>query len=201
MTTFALLPAAGLSTRMGRPKLLEPLAGKPLVLHTLAAWLASRVDRVAVVVRPDDEPLMAVLRGADVDLIVPPIAPPDMKASLGFGLAYLAARYRPAAGDAWLVAPADMPGLSSRVIDALIGYAAIAPGRVLLPTLAGRRGHPVLLPWSLAAEVPRLAADAGLNQLIEEHDPLLVACDGVEADAAKSFGDIDTPADLEHFGR
>ncbi len=200
MATFALLPAAGHSTRMGQAKLLMPLAGRPLILHTLAAWQQSRVDRVIAVVRPDDEPLADLLRSAGVDLVIPPVAPPDMKGSIGFGLAYIARQYQPHASDAWLVAPADMPGLSPRVIDSLIAHAAATPGRVLIPTLAGRRGHPVLVPWPLAAEVPLLAEDAGLNQLIDSHDPLLLPCDAVESNAAQAFADIDMPGDFAHFG-
>jgi molybdenum cofactor cytidylyltransferase len=169
-------------------------------LHTLAAWRQSRVDRVIAVIRPDDEPLADLLRSAGVDLVVPPVAPPDMKASIGFGLAHVAQHHQPGANDSWLVAPADMPGLSARVIDALIAQAAAKPGRVLVPTLAGRRGHPVLLPWPLAAELPLLAEGAGLNQLIDGHDPLLVPCDAVEPDAAQAFADIDTPDDLKQFG-
>ena len=65
--TFALIPAAGHSTRMGQPKLLLPLAGQPLILHTIAAWQQSRVDRIVVVVRPGDEALAEVVRTADVD--------------------------------------------------------------------------------------------------------------------------------------
>lgn len=199
MPSFALLPAAGQSTRMGRPKLLEPLAGRPLILHTLAAWKQTRVQQVVVVVRPDDEPLADVLRQAGVDLVIPPRAPPDMKASLAYGLTHIAERYRPAAADSWLVAPADIPGLSPRVIDRLLCEAARSPGRVLIPTLAGRRGHPVLLPWPLAAEVGNLAENEGLSTLIDRHGPLPVACDDVEPHARRAFADIDTPEDLGRF--
>ena len=55
--SFALIPAAGHSLRMGQPKLLMPVEGRPLILHMLAAWQASKVERVVVVVRPDDEQL------------------------------------------------------------------------------------------------------------------------------------------------
>jgi molybdenum cofactor cytidylyltransferase len=184
---------------MGRPKLLLPVDGKPLVLHTLAAWQASRVERVVAVVRSDDQALAELLRGAGAQVVVPPIAPPDMKASLGYGLAHIEECFQPAPTDHWLVAPADMPGLSPRVIDALLDEAARSPGRVLIPTLAGRRGHPVLLPWPLAAEISRLAEDKGLNTMIQRNDPLLVACDGIEPATDRAFADIDTPEDLAGF--
>jgi CTP:molybdopterin cytidylyltransferase MocA len=61
---FALIPAAGYSTRMGQPKLLLPLCGKPLITHTIDAWLSSNVDRVVVVIRPGDDDLAAAVREA-----------------------------------------------------------------------------------------------------------------------------------------
>lgn len=54
---FALIPAAGSGSRMGaaRPKQYAPLAGRPLIAHTLAAFLAEpRVEKIFVVIAPDD---------------------------------------------------------------------------------------------------------------------------------------------------
>ena len=54
---FALLPCAGTGSRAGTagPKQYQPLAGVPLVHHTLAAFQAvSRMERVLVVVSPSD---------------------------------------------------------------------------------------------------------------------------------------------------
>ena len=201
MSSFAIIPAAGASSRMGRPKLLIPVAGRPLILHTLEAWQRSRVDRIAVVVRPDDGPLREALRGVGVDTVIPPLAPPDMKASLGYGLAHFERQHHPRDNDCWLVAPADMPGLSPRVIDRLLDQKAHSPGRILIPTLAGRRGHPVLLPWPLAVEISRLAENEGLSTLIQRNDPLLVACDGIESASSQAFADIDTPEDLAGFDK
>src|SRR4051794_8404747 len=72
---FALIPAAGQSTRMGQAKLLLPLAGEPLIVHTIRAWQGSRVDQVLVVVRQDDAALAAVVRSAKATLVVPKVAP------------------------------------------------------------------------------------------------------------------------------
>jgi molybdenum cofactor cytidylyltransferase len=199
--SFAIVPAAGNSVRMGEPKLLVPLAGKPLIWHTLAAWTLAGVTRVAVVVRPDDAPLIELLSTEDVDVVVPHVAPPDMKASIAFGIEHIAARYQPGDGDCWLVAPADMPGLSPRIIGKLLSVSITEPGKVLIPTLAGKRGHPVLLPWPLAAEVPKLAASEGLNSLIDRNRSSLVACDSLVASDDPVFADIDTPSDLATFSK
>lgn len=54
---FAIVPAAGSGARFGAavPKQYLPLAGRPLIFHTLRALLEdTRVDRVVVVLAPDD---------------------------------------------------------------------------------------------------------------------------------------------------
>jgi 2-C-methyl-D-erythritol 4-phosphate cytidylyltransferase len=49
-----IVPAAGTSQRYGRNKLLEPLAGKPILYHTLSAFLARRdVARVGLATKHD----------------------------------------------------------------------------------------------------------------------------------------------------
>ncbi len=197
--SFALIPAAGHSVRMGQPKLLMPLQGRPLIVHTLAAWLASQVERVVVIVRPDDAPLTDAVRAAGAEVAIPVAPPPDMKASLACGLAHIQDCYKPVQSDCWLVAPADMPGLSATIINRLIEHAATSPGTVLLPTIAGHRGHPVLLPWSLAGEMQRLAENQGLSDLIQRHPSQLIPCDDLAATAKHAFADIDTAADLAAF--
>ena len=54
---FALLPCAGRGSRAGteQPKQYQTVAGEPLVLHTVAAWLAvPRVACCVLVLAPDD---------------------------------------------------------------------------------------------------------------------------------------------------
>src|SRR5262245_9824776 len=163
---FAVIPAAGVSRRMGQPKLLLLVAGQPLVLHTVAAWQNSKIDRIIVVVRSDDQRLIEAVRDSKVEILLPEVAPPDMKSSVQAALRHLERRYEPTDEDAFLVAPADMPRLSTKIIGRLIDFHASNPGgRILTPTLSGKRGHPVLFPWYLAAKVHALA-DEGLDWVV-----------------------------------
>jgi len=199
MQIFGILPAAGRSERMGAPKLLLPWGDATLIEHVVGVWRSSRVSRVLVVVHPDDARLAELAERAGALVVRPERAPVDMKASVGYALAY-AARFGPEAGDAWMLAPADMPLLSAATIDRLIeAYArsaATADGgsRIWVPCLAGRRGHPVLFPWTLAAEVARLGADEGLNTLLARH-----RVETVEAGEEAIFEDIDTPEDYDRL--
>jgi molybdenum cofactor cytidylyltransferase len=192
--SFAIVPAAGRSARMGRPKLLLPWGDVTLIEHVLAVWRGSRVERVVVVTRGDDADLADVCRrcGVDVAPAIPP--PPDMRASVRHGLAYVAQTWRPAPADVWLVAPADLPGLTVETIDRVL--AAHDPSRpeIIVPR-GERRGHPVLFPWGLADEVARLPEDCGINELLRRHAVREVRCEA----AAGAGDDLDTPEDYERL--
>ena len=80
--SFAIVPAAGLSTRMGRPKLLLPWKGATIIDYVLEAWTSSGVSAVVIVVRKRDGDLAAACRGhASVEVVSPDTDPEDMKAS------------------------------------------------------------------------------------------------------------------------
>jgi molybdenum cofactor cytidylyltransferase len=199
MKTFAIIPAAGRSRRMGRPKLLLPWGTTTVIEHVLGVWRASRVDRVIMVVHPLDTRLAELATAAGAHVIGPTPPPSAMKESVRIALAF-AAESRPQPSDAWLLAPADMPGLSAATIDALIDAyeAGLRRGgqasQIWAPRCRGKRGHPVLLSWSLADEVPRLAAHEGLNALVGRHP-----VEYVEAAEDSVFEDFDTPEDYERL--
>jgi 2-C-methyl-D-erythritol 4-phosphate cytidylyltransferase/2-C-methyl-D-erythritol 2,4-cyclodiphosphate synthase len=77
MTTCAVLVAAGRGQRAGGglPKQYRPLAGRPVLARTLEAFLAHpEVDRVLVVIHPDDAPLYeGALAGLDAVKVLPPV--------------------------------------------------------------------------------------------------------------------------------
>jgi len=201
--TFAILPAAGHSTRMGQPKLLMPLTGRPLVRHTIEAWQRSCVDHLIVVVRPGDQALADVVQAAGAVLVVPEIPPPDMKASIQAALRHIEHGLLPEAHDAFLVAPADMPCLSAAVINRLIDkHFSSGEASILVPVIAGRRGHPVLIPWQFAADVHCLPAEAGLNVIVEGLNSRLIACEDLVLPDEYPFADINTPEDFQRlFGQ
>lgn len=175
---------------MESPKLLLPWGGSTVIESVLAAWQAGGVARRVVVTHHDDAALADIARAAGAEVVTPAVAPPDMKASILAALDYLAAKYRPAPTDLWLLAPADMPQLSPAVIQALLAVAPEHTGAVLVPTSGGQRGHPVLFRWSMAADVHHLAADEGVNQLLARHATVEIPV----ADAT-ILADLDTPED------
>ena len=193
MNSFAIIPAAGLSRRMGEPKLLKTYRDKPLIEHTLEAWCLSRVDRVLVIIRADDHALQVLLQNIRQRLsfeIVLADAPPEMKDSFAAGWTHLQESSELSGNDVILMAPADMPHLSSAIINQLLDFHPQHPDSILAPEYQGRRGHPALFPETIAQAVSQLTSEQGLNTLWEQfpHHSVVV-------DTDDSFGDFDTPQD------
>ena len=102
---------------------------------------------------------------------------------------------------AQVVGPAAAQALatSSAEIDVLVAAHQTGVPAILVPTLAGKRGHPVLFPWTLAADVFSLPATEGLNVLRQRHASREVPCDSIEPAGVDSFCDIDTPEDYQRL--
>ena len=192
--SFAVVPAAGRSRRMGQPKLLLPLGDQTLFEHLVSAWTASGVERVVVVIHPNDKKLAELARNSGADVVVPDRPPEEMKISVRLGLEWIEANCRPAETDAWLLAPADMPRLDSGAIDAVLSAYTPAEPRIIVPKHKGRRGHPVLFPWKLAADVARLGPNEGVSELFSRHEFF-------ELDYPDPcvLDDVDTPEDYERL--
>jgi molybdenum cofactor cytidylyltransferase len=198
MRTFAILPAAGQSRRMGQPKLLLPFKGDTVLERVLQTWRGSVVRAVVVVIAPGAARLADVCRASGVHVVEARSQPVDMKASVRLGLDYVRKHFRPEANDAWLLAPADMPLLQPDTIDRLIAAAAqsAAQGQdaIFVVRHGQRNGHPVLFPWKLAADVFKLAEDEGIDRLRRRHPSVYVSVPDPGC-----LSDLDTPGDYSRL--
>ncbi|CAN5282781.1 bifunctional UDP-N-acetylglucosamine diphosphorylase/glucosamine-1-phosphate N-acetyltransferase GlmU [soil metagenome] len=143
-TTLTIVLAAGEGTRMrsSLPKVLHPIAGRPLIAHVLAAAPGSKSDAIAVVVGPDHQSVIDEIKRAR----------PDAKTfvqreRLGTAHAVLAAREAIAVGaDDLLVVFGDTPLIDATTFErmrvalkdgaalAVLGFRAADPtgyGRLL----------------------------------------------------------------------
>jgi molybdenum cofactor cytidylyltransferase len=158
MMLGAVVPAAGLSRRMGREKVLLPF-GRSTMLGTVLAKLgAAGVERVVVVVRPDLAGAAEEARAAGAGVVVNPHPEGEMIVSIRLGLAAL-----PAAPEAFFVWPADHPAVLVSTLERLAARAS-REGAVL-PVTSGRRGHPALVGRGLAAAIAAIPERDGLRRL------------------------------------
>ena len=93
-----------------------------------------------------------------------------------------------------LVGLGDMPRIGAAQIDRLIAAFNPLEGRaIVVPTVRGKRGNPVLFATRFVAEMREIGGDVGARHLIGEHDDEVVEIE-MEDDAA--LVDIDTPEAL-----
>jgi molybdenum cofactor cytidylyltransferase len=196
---FAVLPAAGMSTRMGRPKLALPLGERTILEHVLAALRLAEVEHLLVVVGPHVRELATVARGAGAHVCQLAEETADMRATVEQGLNWLDEQFVPNADDAWLLVPADHPCLSSSVIGALEQARRNDPEHsIFVPSFHGRRGHPLALTWRHVAGIRAHPAGEGLNAYILKHADEVRE---VPVESETILWDLDTPEDYERLRR
>jgi molybdenum cofactor cytidylyltransferase len=192
----AVVPAAGRSVRMGRPKLLMEFEGKALIHRVVTALREGGADRI-IVVPPADAPeaaaIAAAAAAAGAQVLLPESQPFEMRESVELGLAVLDADPRPASV---MLTPGDIPGLSADLVTHLLEVARDRPDRIVVPTHAGRRGHPIVLPWSIALGIRDLPDDAGVNMLVDRHNGDVIE---VPVSVPGTIDDLDTPEDLKRW--
>jgi molybdenum cofactor cytidylyltransferase len=189
--TFAVVPACGHSTRMGRPKLALPVGGRAVIEYVVAALRDGGVRCVVVVVGPHVPELVPLAAAAGAEVL--PLAEPtvDMRATVGHGLAHIEERYHPDPAACWLLAPADHPAFAAAVVRDLLAAAADSAVPAAVPVHDGRRGHPTLFRWQHAAAIRALPPDVGVNAVLR-------SLPGVREVPVADPGvllDLDTPAD------
>jgi molybdenum cofactor cytidylyltransferase len=187
----AIVLAAGRSSRMGpRNKLLiADTAGVPMVARVVDAVLASPARPVVVVTGHAAEEVRAALGGRAVTVAHNADYAQGLSGSLRVGLDALGEGV-----DAALVCLGDMPLVSPDLIGRLIAAYDPEEGRaIVVPTVGGRHGNPVLWDRRFFAEMRAVTGDVGARHLIGEHAEAVHEVPMLD-DAA--LQDFDTPEQL-----
>lgn len=191
----AVILAAGLSTRMGRPKaLLADPDGRTFVARLVRTFASASVENVVVVTGDAHDSIVESVR-ADGPSIEPRFARNARPAggqisSLRVGLDALGRE--PVQG--LLVALVDVPMVAVDTVSMLVKAWRRHRSPVLRPVMGERHGHPVLFDRSVFRELRTVAAAEGAKAVLRAHAEELV--DVAVTDPGCLF-DIDTPADYE----
>lgn len=161
----ALILAAGISSRMGFPKLLLKLGEKTLLRRVVENALASRAGEVVVVLGHKPRLLRAELAPwPQIKVVVNHDYREGMASSLRAGLEALDAR-----AEAALILLADQPLVGAEVLDALMDEFRETGAPIVAPFYGGERGNPVLFARALFPELASVTGDEGGRGVIACH--------------------------------
>lgn len=173
-----------MSRRLGRPKQLLEVAGKPLLWHVATRALASTCDGVFAVVGYQAEAMRVALSDLSVDIVLNPEFAAGMSTSLRAGVAAL-----PADADAFVVLLGDQPEIDPASISAVIAVRRSTGAPVVRTRHGEQPSSPVLFGRETFAELRMLRGDVGGRSVVRVYRDRMVEIPGA-ADTPPE--DVDT---------
>lgn len=183
---YAVLLAAGASTRFGSPKQLVRVAGRPL-LHaavTRAAEVAG--NALIVVLGAGAAELAPLLKHSPGSVVVNQ----DWREGLGSSIRAGVARLPPACTGVLLLL-ADQAAVTTDDLKRLAGTWRHQPQYIAAALYEGTTGVPAIFPRSLFRELAELRGDVGARALLRRNAPRVM-----RVPMPSAALDIDTPEDL-----
>ena len=181
---IGIILAAGMSTRLGRPKQLLEINGKALVAHVVDAGLATALDDLIVVTGYRSAAIEVALGTREVRFCHNERFADGQSSSLVAAIDTL-----PPDTDAVVVLLSDQPTVRSVVIDRLLKQRRDTAPSIVMASYGGTSAHPVLFGRELFSELREIRGDQGARDVIRRHRSQVATVDG-GADAPPP--DVDT---------
>ncbi|MGA8415602.1 MAG: nucleotidyltransferase family protein [Candidatus Dormiibacterota bacterium] len=184
--------AAGASRRMGEPKQLLPVRGRPLLETALAAACDSQLDEVLVVLGAHADEIRRSVRLGRARVVVNPDHAQGMSTSLKAGIAALGNNVARV-----VVILGDQPDITAEVVDRLHDTQTASGLPAAALSFDGLLHPPVVLARQLWGDIEALEGDVGCRALVRAHPEIVAA---VAADRPGGHPvDIDTREDFERL--
>ena len=184
----AIILAAGASTRLGRPKQLLELQGKPLVVRACEAISSAGIKNITVVVGANAIQVRAALAKHPVRIVENPAWPEGMGASIRTGAVAITNNL-----DGVLIALCDQPYFSTEVVKKLLAAwngTSGAPDAIVAARYAGRAGVPAIFGQNYFTQLRTLTGSEGAKHILSDNARNLRPVDLPEMAV-----DVDTPED------
>jgi molybdenum cofactor cytidylyltransferase len=181
-----LVLAAGASTRLGSPKQLARVRGRPALQIVVETATAVAGQSVTVVVGAHAGEIMPMLSRKGVSTVVNRRWDEGLGASLRAGIAAL-----PSACEAVLVLLGDQVALTPDDLRRLSAAWKGQEGVIAAAVYQGRPGVPAIFPRWCFQELSQIKGDQGAKQVLGRHASRLV-----QVPMGNAAVDLDTPEDL-----
>lgn len=178
--------AAGASTRLGQPKQLVRLGGRPALHRVVSEAVAVGGSSVTVVLGAHARELSRLLQNSPASVIVNRHWEEGMASSIRCGLAAV-----PASAEAVLILLGDQVAVSAEDLRRLIAGWGGHDTIIAASVYGGTLGVPAIFPRFCWRELAELRGDHGARAVIQRHAARLV-----HVPMPSAAVDLDTPQDL-----
>ncbi len=185
----AVVLAAGLSTRMGEPKMLLPWTEhKTIIEHIIEQLINARIEHIVVVTGHMAKEVKDLMKPLGVEVVFNrSYKSGEMLSSVKVGL-----RALPDHIAASLIVLGDQPRIQPKVIYQVLTAYSENAGEIIAPSYQMRRGHPILISRRYWPELLNLPRNGALREVINAHQDQIHY---VVADDDSVLRDVDTPED------
>ncbi len=186
----AIVLAAGLSLRMGKPKMLLPWGEKTVLETVIESLLNGGISRPIVVLGAERDRILDLLEKYPVEVVLNPLFKDgEMLHSLQAGLAALGTR-----AQACLIVLGDQPQIQASTVGLLIAEYQKQAHSMIIPSYHMHRGHPWLVARELWKDLLSLEKPSTLQDFINNHLPDIHY---LVLDTPSILADLDTPEDYQ----
>jgi molybdenum cofactor cytidylyltransferase len=187
-----LILAAGLSSRMGRPKMLLPWQGSTVIQSVVNAYISCGIGEIIVVTGGVRQEIEKLLFGLPVRLVYNPLFENgEMLDSLKIGLRSFSEGIKAA-----MIALGDQPRIRQREIEMVVDGYLHSQASLVVPSYQMRRGHPWVIEKPLWDDLLNLEIPRTLRTFLQENAG---AIHYINVDTPSILIDMDTPDDYERL--
>lgn len=187
----AVVLAAGLSTRMGRPKLILPWGSTTVIGQVIATLVRAGLDDVVVVTGASRAEVEAAVREGHWEAVWTVFNPryplDDMLISLQVGMAALGNKV-----EAALVALGDQPFIEVEIVRALLEAYRAGGKPLIVPSYHLHRGHPWIVDRSLWLDLLSATLGTTMRDFLHAHAQQTTY---IPVESPSILRDVDTPED------
>ncbi len=184
---WAIILAAGASTRMKKQKMLLPFRGKTIIETVIVNIIPVFQKNILVVLGSHRYEISQQIHKLPVQICINDDYASGMLSSVICGIKAI-----PEDADAFMIFLGDQPQIPGVVSQELMRAWYESEKGIVIPVYQGKRGHPTLIETRYRKEIEKLDPGKGLRQLMIDNTNDIFE---MECDRPEILRDIDTPGD------
>lgn len=166
----AIILAAGCSSRMGAFKPLLPIGGQTVIERTISIFKKSGIETIFVVTGHRAPEINRTVKSSEVRIVENLEYERGMFSSVKAGVRNLNTE----TPGAFFVTPVDICLVRPLTVRLLMAASEKNTGKIVHPRFDSKRGHPPLIPISLASVILNNKSNINLEKILEQFEHLAV---------------------------